>query len=215
MYRGQGEDFRTRGTRRLGPRSSIYPTIFRQGNGGLLADQKIRVRRFEHLDEYSAQLEQKYKFGGRPRVRMFEEIRWAILQHYKKTPTPLVDVTESLLVAASFAYFHRQSNVGYLFAFGFPHRHGSISYHADDQLVLVRLASTCPPEARRAHYQQACFAGHFPLINYGSNGHNLANRLVAKFRLDFDNFWTDNFRPLPEAILYPPRDAIQKFVDSL
>ena len=215
LYRGQGEDYLMKRRRSsTEPRSSIYPSIFRVPNDHKTMLRKERERRFDELDRLSNRLVKEYPFDGRARIRSFEEVQWAILQHYQVVYTPLVDVTDSLLAAASFAYLGRKNGSGYLYAFGVPHQQGSISYHADDRLVVVRLASACPPEARRAHYQQAYFVGRFTQNGKRSFGDNLAVRMVAKFRLVFSNFWTDGFSPLPKNFLFPKKDPMRDLLES-
>jgi hypothetical protein len=217
LYRGQGEDYQTGKSGLLGEtRSSIYPSIFRPRTGRTVLRPTVRVGRFEKLDQLSKDLIKAYPLEGRIRLKMFKEVQWAILQHYNKTKTPLIDVTDSLLAAASFAYQNRnEKDVGYLYAFGIPHQQGSISYHVDERMVVVKLASACPPEARRAHRQHAYFVGNFPNQREPSKSHNLASRMIAKFRLDFRKFWIDGFYPLEEDMLFPKKDSMRELVKEL
>jgi len=61
---------------------------------------------------------------------------WAILQHYGVCDTPLVDLTHSLRVAASFAHLeflkakskNKRRKYGYVMALAMPYPVGSISY---------------------------------------------------------------------------------------
>ncbi len=121
-------------------------------------------------------------------------------------PTPLIDITQSLRVAATFAL--RNSNSGYLYVFGLPYPNGSISHFIDQKIVLVKLQNVCPTRALRPRYQEGFMVGKFPFRPTKEGGDNLARRLVAKFLLNNDSgeFWDKDFQPLPGEILYPQND---------
>lgn len=52
--------------------------------------------------------------------------------------------------------------------------------------------------------------GKFPFQNTKNEGDDLANRLVAKFKLDNSkgDFWDKHFLPMPNDVLFPPDDAL-------
>ena len=62
------------------------------------------------------------KRQGLPRWRHFRDYpqaRWAVIQHYELWPTPLLDFTSSLRVAASFAFgCDRNAPEGFLYIVG-------------------------------------------------------------------------------------------------
>jgi hypothetical protein len=214
LFRGQDYDYMTKsssGTRR----SAIYPIIYRPDKGYKNINKAELEKRFISLDDYCNKLVDKYEYDGKNRLKIFKEIQWALLQHYKKERTPLIDVTHSLDVAVYFANERNRENVGYLYMFGFPHLTGSISYHVDERLVIVKLPSACPPDAIRAHFQQAYLVGSYPHDRNKSSRHNLSNRMIAKFRLDFSKFWRDGFTKLPEKVLVPNNDQIKKLIDGI
>ncbi len=98
FYRGQSKDHRdkTDGT-------SIYPTIFRKPDKAV--SDRLLHKRFEKLANRSQGLLDRFKSKeliGREKLK-FQEVAWAILQHYESCATPLLDVTTSIRVAASFA----------------------------------------------------------------------------------------------------------------
>lgn len=43
-------------------------------------------------------------------------VQWSILQHYEVTETPLIDVTQSLKVACSFAVLDNDNEYAYIYA---------------------------------------------------------------------------------------------------
>jgi hypothetical protein len=95
------------------------------------------------------------------KLKKFPELQWSILQHYEVCDTPLLDLKQSLRVAASFA-LNWTSSEGYIFVFALPYPNGTISYFSEEELVIVRLLSVCPSEALRPHFQEGYLVGTFP-----------------------------------------------------
>jgi FRG domain len=157
---------------------------------------------------------------GLPRwrgLRDIREVQWAVVQHYQLWPTPLIDLTSSLRAAASFAMDFRRGEpdaprTGFVYVVGMPHSTGSISYDIDQQLVLARLQSACPPVAKRPHYQEAFLAGRFPiyqLVEGLVEKSSLIRRLIAKFELrDAGQFWNEDFPLVGERALLPDEDPL-------
>lgn len=191
---------------RLG--DSIYPTIYRSPGESL--SQAELARRFERLEENTGVLCREFKNAallGHDKITKFPELAWAILQHYEVCPTPLVDVTSSLRVAASFALDN--SEEGYLYAFGFPHPNGSITYSSDYELLNIRLLSICPPQAQRPYFQEGFLVGTFPSKRLQKHTSlDLGVRLIAKFKLVDSPFWSRDFPAIPRTALYPTDDKI-------
>ena len=173
--------------------------------------------------------------AGLPRwrgMRDSREVQWAVVQHYGLWPTPLIDVTSSLRVAASFALGGSEAGetekVGYLLVVGLPHTTGSITFDIDQQLTLARLSSACPPEAKRPHYQDGFLVGRFPI--YEVRGDNLvkksslSRRLIAKFKLidhgraqresGEGRFWNDAFPVVSEAATTPAQDSFGQRLEA-
>ena len=90
---------------------------------------------------------------GVDRMKRQQILRWAILQHYEVCPTPLLDVTHSLRIAASFASAHAD-NSAYIFVVGVPNLSGAVTASAEASIQTIRLSSVCPPTAVRAHIQE-------------------------------------------------------------
>ena len=157
---------------------------------------------------------------GLPRwrgLRDIREVQWAVVQHYGLWPTPLLDVSSNLRVAASLAMnfvpaSRLSPKTGYLYVAGMPHSTGSISYNIDQHIVLARLQSACPPVAKRPHYQDGFLVGRFPLYEADeatAEKSSLLLRLVAKFKLqDFGDFWDADFPPICKAALLPSQDPL-------
>jgi FRG domain len=119
-----------------------------------------------------------------------------VIQHYGLWPTPLLDFTTSLRIAASFAFDFDPSRRGEpptLYAVGVRRlRSDLMALSSDDDqeradsMLTIRLNSVCPPSAKRAHFQDAVLVGHYPFERHHVDDPELSNSeaiLVAKCRL--------------------------------
>lgn len=214
LFRGQAVDWQYPETKQVRERSTVYPSIFRPLRRGSRLPTHIKKRRFKKLHRLAAALTKGYSFPQATKVKRFQEIQWALLQHYEVAKTPLVDVTQSVRVAATFA-LPPDRDEGYFYAFAVPYVHGSISYFVDERLSVVKLQAACPAEALRAHFQEAFFVGSFPHTEVRNTQQNLANRMVAKFRLRGGGFWGDGFERLPQSFLFPEDDVVSDLMGDL
>jgi len=215
FYRGQKKDF----TKRFSDgrvASSFYPSIYR----GLSKDNEHNhlTRRYDTLVTNSKRLINKFakeKYKGYEKLSKYPEIAWALLQHYEICQTPLLDVTQSLRVAASFA-LTGEDKEGYLYVFGFPYPNGSISFSVDLEMINIRLLSICPPGAKRPYFQEGFLVGSFPSSTEERlPNHDIGVRLIAKFKLDAEHFWDNDFQPIPRNALLPNDDNATTFFDGL
>lgn len=216
FFRGQDADYTLPSRGKYSRIASALPSIFRPAKGKKILSSDLLEDRFVALDGLSDQVAATYSrselFGGWKRIGRYEELRWALLQHYQVCDTPLIDVTQSLRVAASFATASNRGKYAYLHVYGLPHINGSISYHVDDSLVVIKLQSICPPAAKRAHYQEGFLVGHFPETRERTKDVNLAYRMVAKLRLRKDGFWNETaFPAIPWSSLMPEVDALKGY----
>lgn len=213
LFRGQHADYRE--SVRGGTLSSLFPTLWRHGPKG-------RSRAWSKIDEWCRRLQGLNVLSRRDRrhLRAIPERPWAILQHYSSVThcdTPLLDVTENLRVAASFAthgYLGKPRNTnhhGVVFVLGFPPIQEGTTVSVDDGLILLRLASVCPQSARRPHFQCGFLAGTYPTnLGSGKTHKNFAHRLVGKLRISADDSFWDVDDPLREAALFPPDDFLRE-----
>lgn len=207
FYRAQSEDYQTSDNQ-----TSLYPSIYRgisetESRKVVLIERVDLIRRAEEdlLHEFG-----KRRFIGRTKLEKFREMRWAILQHYGVCKTPLLDVTQSLRVACSFALDGARDDP-YVFVLGFPHPTGSISYSVEEELLNIKLISICPPRAIRPYFQEGFLVGSFPTSEETRRPQlDVAGRLIAKFRLKRAGFLDENFQPIPHRTLYPPEDMVER-----
>lgn len=138
-------------------------------------------------------------------------VRWAIIQHYEICPTPLLDLTQSLQSALSFAIGDGRKE-GYLFVLAFPHLTGPVSVSVESMTQTIDLTQLCPPEALRPHFQSGVLVGDFPSFESletthggeGMIGNNFSCRLLTKFHLANCASWrAEGFTSTPQAILFP------------
>jgi FRG domain len=209
MFRGQRGDYRNR----LGY-TSLRSSLMRAATSTKVPKDSNIQRRFEKLVEAEQALVTEYRkqaLLGQERLDRQRILRWAILQHYEICETPLLDVTQSLRIAASFAS-DKAEREAYVFVLGIPHISGAITASAEAGLQVVRLASVCPPTAVRPHIQEGYLLGEYPDFSsaeqkllYSHAEMDFARRLIAKFRFEPDSFWdkSGNFPQVGEKALYP------------
>ncbi len=221
VFRGQARDFKNKAEA-----SSLYPSLYRRN---ILT--KARVERdFALLDELSAILvEETRKLDRRAgdELRRRRHLQQAILQHYQVCETPLLDLSQSLRAACSFAQISTGqigaagesgdpgmagSDSGervYLYVLALPFPTGGISIDSREEIVSVRLLSACPSLARRTYFQDALLAGTVDISdNYEEkNELDFNRRLVAKFSIPSgDEFWADGPGRIDSALLFPGKD---------
>lgn len=204
MFRGQATDHKNRQSN-----TSLRPSMFRSAeHSSNSSDIQFRYDRLRHAEEL---LVQRYTHMGQERIRRYQLIRWAILQHYEVCDTPLLDVTSSIRIAASFASLSN-SPEAFIYAIGLPNVSGAITASAESSVTILRLSSVCPPEAVRPHIQEGYLLGEYPEISSWNQKRQYQNyetdfgmRLVAKFRFQPARFWTadKDFPQITRPALYP------------
>ncbi len=211
FFRGQNRDYKL-----ASEESSFYSTMYRMPGRSLT--RKELDERYGVLDSCAEKLLSKLdvlKIDNINKFKKFPELTWSILQHYEVCRTPLLDFTHSLRVAASFA-LRDAEDTAYIFAFAFPHPNGTISYSTEEELLNVRLLSACPAEALRPHFQEGYLLGSFPpRVQRKQQYLDFGRRLVAKFEIPKDDFWSTDFHEIPKSALYPPADEIEEICEEI
>lgn len=223
MFRGQRSDYRD-----SNGRTSIRPSIFRSAqrqNTHTLLEQRFPALEIAErllVDSYS----DESLFLGSDEIKRYQILRWSIIQHYEIHDTPLLDVTHSLRVAASFASLENETDEAYLFVIGIPNLSGAITASAEAGIQTIRLSSVCPPSAMRPYLQEGYLLGEYPEIGtysqkqlYGLPEIDFGRRLVAKFRFNPHSFWTKTgqFQAIGRNALFPSpsKDPIHKLADQI
>lgn len=209
LFRGQNRDW----LNRLG-NSSLKPTIFRSQGGSNKPPSPLEMmRRYQVLAQAEKILWDEFcrsRLAGRQRVVRHRLLRWAILQHYEVCGTPLLDVTQSLRVAASFATNDNSDSQPVLYVLAVPSLSGSITASSEQGLQTIRLSSICPPDARRPYFQEGYLLAEYPDLEaldewQDCRPHEIdfGRRLLAKFRLHRSGFWSKEYSAIPLEALYP------------
>ncbi|HEY5176264.1 MAG TPA: FRG domain-containing protein [Terriglobales bacterium] len=212
FFRGQDKDYQSRagGT-------TLYPAIYR---GDSLATRELR-HRFDLLEQAARQLVERFRTAGvegHRDLRRKPYIQWSILQHYEVVATPLLDLTQSLRVACSFAQLHGTDATCYVYVLGLPYLTNRISINSEHDIVNVRLLSICPPAALRPYFQEGYLAGTADVATEFDSKTELdfRNRLIAKFAIPRAKaFWGSGFDQIPETALYPRGDQILELCNAL
>lgn len=223
LFRGQARDYKNRKGN-----STLKPTLLRSRSedGNRPPSIELLARRFDRLEEAEQRLVEVFdtkQLESRKELRRQRILRWAMLQHYEVCDTPLLDVSRSIRIAASFAS-SKEGDSAYLFVLAVPSLGGALSVSIDSGLQTIKLSAVCPPSALRPHIQEGYLLGEFPEMagfdqkrHYESYETDFGRRLVAKFRMKPVDFWSDeNFPQIPQAALYPDQhDSLYDLLSPL
>ncbi|MEM0575809.1 FRG domain-containing protein [Flavobacterium polysaccharolyticum] len=212
FFRGQGNDYTNRKNS-----STFLPSIYR---GDYVAKNELEYR-FDILEEASKEVSKRFaeeKITGYSEFKRKKLMQWSILQHYEVCSTPLLDFTQSLRVACSFAFLKNETDFAYIFVFGLPYLTNRISSNSEEDIVNIRLLSITPPDALRPFYQEGYLAGTTDVTSdYDSKSElDFNNRLIMKFKIPVkQSFWGSDFNIIPESALYPKQDKILEICNDI
>jgi hypothetical protein len=225
LFRGQRQDF------------PLRPTLFRDTWKSPLAPDSERVPLADARMHYWAALTSVESIvmrvlerHGVPRwrhLKAYREARWAVIQHYELWPTPLLDLTSSLRVAASFAFgCDPNAPEGFLYVLGVSRVRGDLMDLAEARLdpaggdrpereagvLAIRLNSVCPPSALRPHLQEGVLIGPYPSLLRDSvePAGDIGSKLVAKLKLinSRSGFWSTPDYPIHSVESLLPSGAL-------
>jgi hypothetical protein len=165
------------------------------------------------------------RFESNPRLRVAP---WSVIQHYELWPTPVVDLTSSLRVAASFALgLPAPRSEGFLYAYASPTITSDLMELAGvPDPITYRLSAVCPPSARRPHLQEGMLIGRSEFQDTDLNRENdfLDDMIVAKFRLldggssGQPSFWSNEFPKFLANSLLPQKsndELVETFATAI
>ncbi|GAK70666.1 hypothetical protein RRU01S_13_00040 [Agrobacterium rubi TR3 = NBRC 13261] len=210
MLRGQTRDH-------MSNRATILkPSILREQRGRYPGKGPLDER-FRRLKDAEQALAMAFDRHGIPdpkrRVWKHRIVRWAILQHYKVVDTPLLDVTLSPRIAASFATSGNPP-WGFIYVLAVPNVSAAVTTSAEAGLQIIRLSSVCPYVAMRPGVQEGYLLGEYPEIDametksripYEETDFSL--RLISKIKFRPWDFWSrSGIGAAAEEHLYPEED---------
>ncbi|MDD7134144.1 MAG: FRG domain-containing protein [Bacteroidales bacterium] len=200
-FRGQSHDYPYKSGD-----TCLYPTIYR---GKYTKDRwkELELASKLLMQKLSAKYPKKYFVSILNRKPM---LQWSILQHYEVVPTPLIDVTQSLRVACSFALQENppKEEYAYIYAVALPYVSHRIHTDSEEYMTVIRLLSIAPPFAKRPYFQDGFLVGEDVIQEkyFSKNELDLSRRLIAKFRIPTKNpgFWKGETKMDKETLL--PKD---------
>lgn len=211
-FRGQSKDYLNQAHT-----STLYPSIYR----GKLDSKEISTR-FSLLELSSRMLVNQVKKYNLPEADEIERrqlIQWSIIQHYEICDTPLLDITHSLRVACTFAVDEVEENdKGYIYVLALPYLSNRITINSEEDILLIRLLSISPPDAKRPYFQEGYLVGTTDIKDkYKDKTElDLNSRLIEKFVFtNNDRFWGENFYKLDRSFLYPTNDKFVKIANDI
>ncbi|WP_187102951.1 FRG domain-containing protein [Fusobacterium polymorphum] len=211
FYRGQNSNYIKK------KYSTLYPTIYRPNN-----EKDIKFE-FEILENSSNELLQELEKNDNvdgeelKDIKKIKLLQYSILQHYEVCKTPLLDVTQSLKVACSFAILDNKNNTGYIYVLGLPYITGRISVDSEDYITNVRLLSISCSSSKRPFFQE----GYLVQTEFVSDTNiekgelDFNRRIVAIY--EFKNnkkFWSSE-NPISKDDLYPPEDTMKNICERI
>lgn len=211
FYRGQTNNFIKK------KYSTLYPSIYRPDNA-----KNIKFE-FELLENATSILLKELEKNSCIDVDELKEIKkikllqYAILQHYEVCNTPLLDVTQSLKVACSFAILDNKYNIGYIYVLGLPYITGRISVDSEDYITNIRLLSISCSSSKRPFFQegylvQTEFTSDSD-INKGELDFN--RRIVAIYEFENNEKFWGSENPISKDNLYPIEDKMKDLCDVI
>lgn len=213
FYRGQNNNYMKNNI------ATLYPTIYR-------ATDKSNINfDFKVLNEASLKLIAALKADERIDLEELKEIRkikllqYSILQHYEVCKTPLLDLTQSIKVACSFAILNNEKNIGYIYVLGLPYINGRISVDSEEYITNIRLLSISSSAAKRPFFQE----GYLVQTEFTSDIENnikmdeldFNRRLLAIYKFKNNKqFWGEE-SPISENALYPNDDIMKEICNKI
>ena len=211
FYRGQNNNYiKTK-------YATLYPTIYRSNS-----EKDIKFG-FEILEKTSTMLMtelEKDNNVDKEEIKELKKIKllqYSILQHYEVCKTPLLDLTQSIKVACSFAILDNKDKTGHIYVLGMPYVNGRISVDSEDYITNVRLLSISSSSSKRPFFQE----GYLVQTEFASNADiekgelDFNRRIVAIYKFkNTKKFWGSE-RPIERGNLYPEEDTMKDICDRL
>ena len=220
FFRGQAKDFRNKAGA-----TTLYPSLYRKN---VITKARLEYD-FSMLKEISALLVEETKKHDRrsaDEIRRKQYIQWSLIQHYGVYETPLLDLSQSLRVACSFAQLGEggeSSGDGspcFVYILGLPYMPNGISINSEQEIVNLKLLSACPPLALRPYFQEGFLVGTADITDNFDDKNELDfnRRLIAKFVIPGDDsFWNGNLGKVSRELLYldESKDTMHRICASI
>jgi hypothetical protein len=221
LYRGQSREYQTTKGKKG---SSLLSAFYRAKEGAKNLPHVEKEKRKARLEEATTRFPDFIR-NSLPKDKAqtadfcyTPELTWALFQHYEVVHTPLLDLTQSLPVALSFAHKKDAHDCPVVYMLGFEEIHSNIAYSWHGAYQLICLSSIMPGMAKRPLYQEGYFIGDFPIKRMfeQKNRTNFACRLLAKFSVDPDakDFFPGGFQSPSHDTLLPSKDPMKDLLEE-
>lgn len=214
FFRGQGKDYMAGSTGNM--HSSLLPTIYRKDLS--TKEKKYKIKQLEAAGKILSKKLKDEEVQNATIVGRERMIQWSILQHYEVVDTPLIDVTQSLRVACSFAMLNNNSGYAYIYVIALPYYTNRISVNSEEYITNIRLLSIMPPEALRPYYQEGFLIGEDEYTEdlfEHKEEKDLSRRLLYKFKISIEKLSRSDENWLNEERLMPQDDKMRKICEDV
>lgn len=214
FFRGQGKDYMAGSTGNM--HSSLLPTIYRKDLS--TKEKKYKIKQLEAAGKILSKKLKDEEVQNATIVGRKRMIQWSILQHYEVVDTPLIDVTQSLRVACSFAMLNNNSGYAYIYVIALPYYTNRISVNSEEYITNIRLLSIMPPEALRPYYQEGFLIGEDEYTEdlfEHKEEKDLSRRLLYKFKISIEKLSRSDENWLNEERLMPQDDKMRKICEDV
>ena len=215
FFRGQSIDYKVGISGK--ERTTLFPTMYRNYSSIRELDNrwnKLKIAENLLKEELNKHKSKDYRLATRKKL-----ILWSILQHYEVTQTPLIDVTQSLQVACSFALLNNNNSYAYIYVIALPYYANRISVNSEEYLTNIRLLSIAPPKAKRPYRQEGFLIGEDDFdtkLNGNKDELDLSRRVVYKFKILTESFKnTSDWYMLPSETLLPSDDEVAEICNKV
>ncbi len=197
--------------------STLYPTIYRSNNKRDI-DFEFKILE-ESASKLIDEIEQNESIDNDEitEIKKIKLLQYSILQHYEVCKTPLLDLTQSLKVACSFAVLNNEEKIGYIYVLALPYIKGRISVDSENYITNVRLLSISCSASKRPFFQE----GYLVQTEFTSDSDiekgdlDFNRRIVAIYEFkDDEKFW-ESENPISIKNLYPDNDIMKDICSKI
>lgn len=197
--------------------STLYPTIYRSTNKREI-DFEFKILE-KSASKLIKEIEQNESIDNDEitEIKKIKLLQYSILQHYEVCKTPLLDLTQSLKVACSFAVLNNEEKIGYIYVLALPYIKGRISVDSEDYITNVRLLSISCSASKRPFFQE----GYLVQTEFTSDSDiekgdlDFNRRIVAIYEFKDDKTFWQSENPISVKNLYPDNDIMKDICSKI
>lgn len=214
FFRGQQEIYRAK------KYATLYPSIFRNKKDKVMSDfNKLEIAS-NLLKGMIGDYKDGYNQNEINEIQNIELLRHSLLQHYEICGTPLLDVSQSLKVACSFALSNNKGERvkdGYIFVLALPYVNGRITVNYDEYITNIRLLSIGTSISKRPYFQEGYMVRSiYDVFDYDTKEeYDFKNRLLAIYHIKNNKKFWGSEHILEKDQLYPMKDSMKEIAADI